>query len=324
MHRLLLRLSSAGEYATRWPATLVCGVGLIVACEVLLTIDVRARDGAIMPGSIPTPSGMVETVARAAAVFLTPLCWTGFLLLADGVLQLLGGGAPARVRPRRFALAYAASIPIWLFFDGINFGFLGAWTYHGLPENVTLRWLAYALSFGAISPAMFLSAEAALRTPLSRLSGPHLQIPRYGGAVLEALGAALLLLAIALGGAIGVVPLWLGVVLLLDPLNRRLGAPSLLADWESGRWGRTVALMAGGMVCGLLWEFWNYWAVAKWTYHLSFLGVLEHARYFEMPIIGLGGFLPFALECWAAFQTVAWLASGLGLRTEKLPNGRVL
>jgi hypothetical protein len=309
---------------TRWPATLVCGVVVIVASEALLAIDVRARDGAIMLESLSAPSGMVESVARGVAIFLTPLCWTGFLLVADGALQIWGGGSPARARPRRFMLTYAASIPLWLFFDAINFGFLGAWTYQGLPENPILRWLAYALSFGAISPAMFLCAEAMLSTRLSRVSGPRVEIPPYGGLVLAGLGAALLLLSIALSAPIGVVPLWLGLALLLDPLNRRLGMPSLLADWETGRWGRTAALMVGGIICGLLWEFWNYWAVAKWTYHLPFLGALERVRYFEMPIVGFGGFLPFALECWAASQTVAWLTSRFGLSVEKLPEGRVL
>jgi len=33
-----------------------------------------------------------------------------------------------------------------------------------------------------------------------------------------------------------------------------------------------------------------------------------------MPVIGLLGFLPFAVECWAAFQTITLAAAGLGLR----------
>ena len=62
--------------------------------------------------------------------------------------------------------------------------------------------------------------------------------------------------------------------------------------------------MGGGLTCGLLWEFWNYWAAAKWTYNLPFLGVLEQYRYFEMPWIGLLGFLPFGIACWVAFQSM--------------------
>jgi hypothetical protein len=78
--------------------------------------------------------------------------------------------------------------------------------------------------------------------------------------------------------------------------------------------------MLAGLVCGLLWEFWNYWAAAKWTYNLPFLGSLEHVRYFEMPVLGLLGFLPFGPSCWVMFQLVVAIAGRLGLRVEPLPS----
>src|SRR5690606_9476878 len=134
-----------------------------------------------------------------------------------------------------------------------------------------------------------------------------LALPSPLPAGLVGLGALCLVFPVAVAAPIGNLTLWLGAALLLDPANPAFGAPSLLRDWEQGRYGRTLSLMAGGLVCGLLWEFWNYWAVAKWTYDLPFLGPLEAVRYFEMPLPGLGGFLPFAASCWAMFQTVALL-----------------
>ena len=93
----------------------------------------------------------------------------------------------------------------------------------------------------------------------------------------------------------------------------------------AGHWGRTLALLTAGATCGFLWEFWNYWAVAKWTYHLPFLGPLEDYRYFEMPLIGLLGFPPFAIEFWVMFQTVVLLCQRLGLRfSEPLPDNAAL
>ena len=68
---------------------------------------------------------------------------------------------------------------------------------------------------------------------------------------------------------------------------------------------RTISLMAGGATCGLLWEAWNYWAMTKWVYHLPFLGDLGQYRYFEMPLLGFLGFLPFALECWVVLELIA-------------------
>jgi hypothetical protein len=95
----------------------------------------------------------------------------------------------------------------------------------------------------------------------------------------------------------------------------------MFRDFERGWYGRTLAAMAGGAVCGLLWEFWNYWALAKWTYHLPFLGATEQYKYFEMPLVGFLGFLPFGVECWIMWQTLRIPLDGLA---EPLPDDRAL
>ena len=75
------------------------------------------------------------------------------------------------------------------------------------------------------------------------------------------------------------------------------------------------------MTCGVLWEFWNYWARARWTYDLPFLGPLEDYRLFEMPLPGFAGFPPFALECWVAFQAILLVLRKTGMRfVERLPG----
>ncbi len=94
-------------------------------------------------------------------------------------------------------------------------------------------------------------------------------------------------------------PVWLGFIFLLDPVNRRLGAEALT-------WDRTVNLGLAGLICGIVWEFWNYWARTKWIYDVP---ILPHLRIFEMPVPGYGGFPPFALECFTMYvmvRLVAW------------------
>jgi len=97
---------------------------------------------------------------------------------------------------------------------------------------------------------------------------------------------------------------WVGFIFLLDPINRRLGLASLLADLEQGRRGRLCALLVSGWVCGWLWEFWNYWASAKWRYAVP---MYQRLKIFEMPAPGYLGFLPFALECYIMYIFAAWL-----------------
>jgi len=58
------------------------------------------------------------------------------------------------------------------------------------------------------------------------------------------------------------------------------------------------SLLAAGLVCGFLWEFFNYWAISKWTYTVPYLG---NVKIFEMPVLGFLGFPPFAVECWVIY-----------------------
>jgi hypothetical protein len=97
---------------------------------------------------------------------------------------------------------------------------------------------------------------------------------------------------------------WIGFALLLDPINHHLRLPSLLGDLAAGQRGRPHSLLISGWVCGWLWEFWNYWAAAKWHYIFP---VAQQWKVFEMPAPGYLGFLPFALECFTMYVTASEL-----------------
>ena len=73
--------------------------------------------------------------------------------------------------------------------------------------------------------------------------------------------------------------------------------------------------MAAGWTCGILWEFWNYWAAAKWIYIFP---IGQSSKVFEMPLLGYLGFLPFALECKVMYEFVRTVRKQLapGRRSE--------
>ena len=52
---------------------------------------------------------------------------------------------------------------------------------------------------------------------------------------------------------------------------------------DRGSSARLVNLLISGLVCGVLWEFWNYWSGAKWHYTVP---IMEHVKIFEMPLPG--------------------------------------
>jgi hypothetical protein len=58
----------------------------------------------------------------------------------------------------------------------------------------------------------------------------------------------------------------------------------------------------GALICGFFWELWNYYSYPKWIYHTP---GAEFLRIFEMPLLGYGGYLPFAWELYA-LRSLVW------------------
>ncbi len=351
------------------PLTFWLGLAIIAACEALLFADYFWRGQIIVPDApLPEPVGLIQHLARFVARHMAPLVWCGYLLAIEGALEWLARRrrehSCVRRRPWLFLAAYLTSVPVWCYWDWINFYLMDAWRYFGLADHVAERYWGYFLAFAAISPAMFLAAQlfqklglrrwvtatgerAAMNTLLIcvaiaaglgltvRLlwqghpdhtfgldpwtSAALLFVPglvmlawkRCVFSVAAGFGAGWLIYSWAIGDPAGNFVMWAAPWFLLDPINHRFAKPSIFQDWRAGRWGRTVSLALGGLLCGLLWEFWNYWAVAKWIYVLPFLGPLEHVKYFEMPAVGLVGFMPFGPACWVMFQTLLLLMPGV-------------
>jgi hypothetical protein len=235
--------------------------------------------------------------------WFTPIMWTGYILFADALVLRLRGRSLLHDRTREFVMMVWLSVFFWLVFEAYNLR-LANWVYVNVPSNPWLRDLAYLWSFATIFPGLFETSEwigALLRIDLERLT---IRPRRFGGwwTVSLVVGLAFLVVPPLLPYEtsrylFGFV--WLGAIFFLDPINHRLAAPSLIAEWEEGRLGRTLALLAGGAICGVLWEFWNYWAGAKWIYAVP---ILDGIKLFEMPVLGFLGFPPFCLECYVFYQ----------------------
>ena len=87
-----------------------------------------------------------------------------------------------------------------------------------------------------------------------------------------------------------------GRLSIFEPINRWSGRPYFLKDLREGDWRTVISLSLGALVCGLFWETWNYFSFPKWIYHIPGLAFLH---VFEMPLLGYGGYIPFALELYA-------------------------
>jgi hypothetical protein len=248
--------------------------------------------------------GGSEIVGR----WFTPIVWTGYVLLADGLCARLTGRSYLTTGRVEGVLVALASVGGWWLFEWYNAprfwrggdDLAGLWWhYQALEPNPWLRRIGYDWSFATIFPALFLTA-AALRAAVFRglRVRPWRPSPALrNGAV--ALGAVACALPLVLPSPWLVPLVWTGWALLLEPLNARAGRPSWLVDLSAGDASRLAALLAAGLVCGVLWEFWNYWALTRWTYTVPLVG---GPKLFEMPLAGYLGFPPFALECYAMYH----------------------
>jgi hypothetical protein len=252
--------------------------------------------------------------SRVVGEWFTPIVWTGFVLFADAlVFRVAGRSLLVRDRLELVVMA-VVSIACWWLFELYNAPRFWSsdlelwWHYHNLDPNPYLRRVGYDWAFATIFPAMFLMAEVFAATLFRKLEvGRKIVLSKAALAALVVFGAVAALLPLVIISQWLVPLVWLSFVFLLDPLNALRGWPSVTGDLARGDWRRLAALLASGGVCGVLWEFWNYWAATKWTYTVPYLGGV---KVFEMPVLGYFGFPPFAVECWVMYVFIRSLLSG--------------
>jgi uncharacterized protein DUF4332 len=234
------------------------------------------------------------------------LAWWSYIVAADDVNRRISGRSLLRDRPRRFLWLAGASVLWWTLFEAINLR-LGNWYYvMDHPARAT-RWAGGILAFATVLPGIV--ETLALVENLGVLRRVRVARVRWTR-VKE--GTCL-----ALGGACFALPLlwpdlffpltWGSFVFLLEPWNRRHARRSFLRDLEAGEAGPFCRTLAAGLVCGVLWETWNFWARSKWIYTVP---VFEELKLFEMPLLGFLGFPPFAVECLVVLRFLrAWVAA---------------
>ncbi len=237
-------------------------------------------------------------------IFFTPIVWTGYVLLLDGFNYLRRGESLIITDTVNFLFMIPISIGLWYLFEFYNL-FLNNWHYINLPENRAIRYFGYFWSFATIWPAILETYSLFKGFGLfSKVKVKPYKLTSKTFWILVIIGAIFEILPFVFPNRYWAPTIWTGFILLLDPINYRLKLPSLFGRWETGEMGALWRLFLSGLTCGFFWEFWNFWAGAKWKYTIPYFGDI---KLFEMPIVGFLGFLPFAVEVFTLYIFVGWL-----------------
>lgn len=231
--------------------------------------------------------------------------WLGYCLTVDALVFTRKGSSLLSRNARAYVKLFLISAPAWWLFELLNMRTQN-WFYIGRDNFTGLQYFVLAsLSFSTVMPAVFGTAELVSTFKwLGRIRrGPRIVPTRRTS--LGFFVAGWVMLALLLLWPLYFFPfLWLSVYFILEPINVRLKNRSLVQYTGVGDWRPVLALWVGCLICGFFWEMWNFYSYPKWIYQVPFVGFLH---IFEMPVLGYGGYLPFALELFALYHLVMGL-----------------
>lgn len=237
-------------------------------------------------------------------IFNTPFCWTGYILLLDALIYRRKKHSLIQTRTGEFIIMLVLSIILWLVFELYNV-LLKNWYYDMKHISLWAQYFGFAWSFATIFPAIFETGELLdLYIPKKKIQPSFHKVTNRFVFWSVFTGLVCLVYPIMAPSPYLFAYVWLGFIFLLDPVNYTFDRPSLLKEWQRGSFRKFWILMLSGYVCGILWEFWNYWAGAKWIYTVP---IGPNIHIFEMPIAGFLGFGPFALECFVMYAATMGL-----------------
>ncbi len=253
-------------------------------------------------------------------VWATPIFWTSYILLLDGIMYSVKG--ESFIISYHILIVAIISVIVWWFFEWMNI-FLSNWHYINVVENIYIRYIGYVWAFATIFPGILLTYGILLILFKEiRIEWHSIKFKNYQLVIIMIIGFIFLMLPIIsfslrfadraadkdlfiflkflekedLSTYMAAFT-WLSLFLILDPINYSMKRPSILGYLEKGNYKTIVLLSLSGLICGILWEFVNFFAHTKWYYTVP---ILPHIKIFEMPILGYLGFIPFAWEIYSA------------------------
>lgn len=234
----------------------------------------------------------------------TPL-WLGYILLVNAYTFTRTGRCMLLDRPRYFLWLFPLSSAFWWSFEYLN-RFVHNWIYMGVQELTPWEYFLHAtVPFSTVLPAVLGTMELLASSP--RIGAGSDRLPSFRSIDVKRVGWGILILASAGLTGIGIWPsylfplVWVTPLLLITSLQMITGEETIFSRITQGDWRSLWLAALAALVCGVMWEMWNYKSLAHWEYAIPFV---HRFQIFEMPLLGYAGYLPFGLECVAVAQFI--------------------
>jgi hypothetical protein len=250
--------------------------------------------------------GLFHDVGLVAQPFYAYAWWSTILAL-DGLTALRRKGSILTSRRELLFPLVVWSVTFWFLFELLNLRFQN-WYYVGVfsggPGVDILKGSLFGIvSFATVLLGIFETFDALGGRGIVTRPRP---LPTWVPYAIQSAGALMVGLAILFPRYLA--PLvWGSLTFLLDPVNYRRGARSLLADVDAGSFRTVARLLVAGLLCGLMWESFNYFSPQKWIYTVR---GLDQVKLFEMPLLGFLGFPALALDAFSFFAFVSYWLHG--------------
>jgi hypothetical protein len=220
--------------------------------------------------------------------------WLGYIASINAMSQLLFKDSLLKKMGWSFVWLFVLSIPLWWFFEYLN-TIVQNWHYLYRPISELHYVIQSSVDFSTVVPAVLSAAVLFGRLMPKSLVSKTMRISKVTPFICVAIAlVSFILMPVRPDLLFPFV--WIAPLLVIDPINYWLGFPSVLGKLGNGQWRQVVTIALAGLFTGFWWEMWNFWSYPKWFYTIPYVGFW---KVFEMPLLGYGGYLPFALIIWS-------------------------
>ena len=223
--------------------------------------------------------------------------WLAYIIVVNAICVRRTGRSLMTNHTLFFLFLFPASAIFWWFFEYLN-RFVQNWFYVDFDFRPWQYFWFATLPFSTVLPAVLSTRQLFLSFNWIQRGFsdfPHIAIKHPARLAL----VSLLLAAVGLT-AIGIYPtylfpiLWVSPAMIIIALQALMREHHIFIEMGKGNWCGAAAVVLAALFCGLFWEMWNYFSLAKWKYSVP---LVHRFEIFEMPLLGYAGYLPFGLEC---------------------------